>query len=158
MPRVQPANDKKSSILQKKGSNKTWLSHRIHLIHFWPTPSLVPFSWRKANDVETGNRKSAENWAYVYFFFLGPHEWHVEIPRLRIKLELHLQACATTTATPDASCICNLHHSLGQHQILNPLSRRGIPRASIKLRIRDDWFVVTVMSNLWAPLSPFLLI
>ena len=28
----------------------------------------------------------------------------------------------TATATPDLSCICNLHHSLQQYWILNPLS------------------------------------
>ena len=30
---------------------------------------------------------------------------------------------ATATATLVLSCICNLHHSLGQRQILNPLSK-----------------------------------
>ena len=33
-----------------------------------------------------------------------------------------LPAYATTIATPDLSHICNLHHSLWQHQILSPLS------------------------------------
>ena len=36
--------------------------------------------------------------------FLGPHLWHMEVPRLR-------------------GYICHLHHSWGQHQILNPLSK-----------------------------------
>ena len=31
------------------------------------------------------------------------------------------QPLATSTATPDPSCICNLYHSSGQRQILNPL-------------------------------------
>ena len=31
-------------------------------------------------------------------------------------------AVATATATPDLSCICNLHHGSWQRQILNPLS------------------------------------
>ena len=43
--------------------------------------------------------------------------------RLGVKLELQLPAYATTTATPDPSHICNLHHSPGQCQILNPLSK-----------------------------------
>ena len=30
---------------------------------------------------------------------------------------------ATATATPDPSHICDLRHSLGQHQILNPLNK-----------------------------------
>ena len=32
-----------------------------------------------------------------YFFFLGPYLWHMEVPRLGIKLELQLQAYATVT-------------------------------------------------------------
>ena len=37
------------------------------------------------------------------------------------KSKLHLPACAT--ATLDPSYICNLHHSLQQHWILNPLRK-----------------------------------
>ena len=37
------------------------------------------------------------------FFFLGPHLWHMEIPWLGVESELHLQAYATATATPDPS-------------------------------------------------------
>ena len=54
--------------------------------------------------------------------FLGPHPWHMEIPRLGIKLELQLLAYVTATATWDLSCVCNLHHSPRQSRILNPLS------------------------------------
>ena len=49
--------------------------------------------------------------------------WHMEIPRLGVKSELQLQAYATATATWDLRCICNLYHSLQQHQILSPLSK-----------------------------------
>ena len=31
----------------------------------------------------------------LYFFFLGPHLWHVEVPRLGVELELQLQLLAT---------------------------------------------------------------
>ena len=47
----------------------------------------------------------------------------MEFPRLGVELELQLPAYATATATPDLSCICNLHHSSWQHRILNPLSK-----------------------------------
>ena len=47
----------------------------------------------------------------------------MEVPRLGVKLELQLLAYATATATPDTSCICDLHHSLQQLQVLNPLSK-----------------------------------
>ena len=43
--------------------------------------------------------------------------------RLGVKLEMQLPAYATATATPDPSCVCNLHHSSWQHRILNPLSK-----------------------------------
>ena len=49
----------------------------------------------------------------------------MNVPRfnlLRVKLELQPQAHTTAIAMPDPSCICDLHHSSGQHQILNPLS------------------------------------
>ena len=57
--------------------------------------------------------------------FLEPHPQHTEVPRLEVKSELLLLATATATATaiPDPSCICDLHHSSGQHRILNPLSK-----------------------------------
>ena len=52
--------------------------------------------------------------------FLGLHPWHVEVPRLEVKLELRLPAYTTATATPDPSCICDLHGSPRQCQVLNP--------------------------------------
>ena len=44
----------------------------------------------------------------------------MEVPRLDAELEPQL--LAYTTAMPDPSLICNLHHSSQQHQILKPLS------------------------------------
>ena len=58
----------------------------------------------------------------VPWSFLGVHLQHMEVPRLEVESELQLLACATATATPDASRICDLHHSSWQQQILNPLS------------------------------------
>ena len=57
-----------------------------------------------------------------FFCFLGLYPWHMEIPRLGVELELQLPAYTTATAMPDLSCICELHHSSQQCQILNPLS------------------------------------
>ena len=34
----------------------------------------------------------------AFFFFLGPHLWHMEVPRLREELELQLLGYATATA------------------------------------------------------------
>ena len=59
-----------------------------------------------------------------FFFFLGPHLWHMEVPRLGVQSELQLPAYTTATATPDMSRICNLYHISGQCLILKlkPLS------------------------------------
>ena len=57
----------------------------------------------------------------VINFFLGPHPWHMKVPRLRVKSELQLPAIVTVTWDP--SCVCNLHHSSQQCWILNPLSK-----------------------------------
>ena len=54
------------------------------------------------------------------FLIFMAHLKNVEVPGLGVKLELHQQAYATATATPDPSRIC---HSLQQCEILNPLSK-----------------------------------
>ena len=55
-----------------------------------------------------------------FFFFLGPHWWHMEVPMLGVKLELYL--LAYTRAMQDPSRICYLHSSR-QCWIFNPLSK-----------------------------------
>ena len=57
-----------------------------------------------------------------FFFFLGPHPRHMEVPRLGAESELQLPAYTTATAAQDLSCICNLHRSSRQLGILDPLS------------------------------------
>ena len=57
-----------------------------------------------------------------FVFFLGPPPHHQEFPRLWVESELLLLAYATATAMQDLSHICDLHHSLHQCRILNPLS------------------------------------
>jgi len=37
----------------------------------------------------------------------------MEVPRLRVETELWLPGYTTATATPDQSCVCNLHYSYG---------------------------------------------
>ena len=49
------------------------------------------------------------------------------------------RAYATATATPDLSCICNLHHSSQQCQILTLWARPGIEPAT-------SWFLVGFIS------------
>ena len=57
-----------------------------------------------------------------FFFFLGLNLRHMEVPRLGVKLELPLPAYIIATATWDLKHVCDLHYSLWQHWILNPLS------------------------------------
>ena len=47
----------------------------------------------------------------------------MEVPRPGVESELQLPAYTTATAMPELSCICDLHHSLWQCQILNLLSK-----------------------------------
>ena len=46
----------------------------------------------------------------------------MEVPRLEVESDLQLLAYATATAMLDLSCICDLHCSLWQNWILNPMS------------------------------------
>ena len=57
-----------------------------------------------------------------FFFFLGPHPRHMEVPRLGVELELQLPNYATAIATQAPSLICELHHSSRQHRIPDSLS------------------------------------
>ena len=66
---------------------------------------------------------------FIIFLFLSLFSFyirtrrHVEGARLGVQSELYPPACTTAAATPDPSCICDLHHSSGQRRILNPLSK-----------------------------------
>ena len=75
-----------------------------------------------------GSRYFNKNSFYLFIslVILGPHPWHMEVPRLGVELELQLPAFATATATPDPSLVCNLHHSSQQRRILKPLSKQGL--------------------------------
>ena len=58
----------------------------------------------------------------LHLSFLGPHLWHVEVPRLGVQSELQLPAYTTDTARWDLSLVFDLHHSSLQRCIFNPLS------------------------------------
>ena len=59
---------------------------------------------------------------YFIFCFLGPQVQHMEVPRLKVELELQLLAYTTAAAMWDLSCVCSIHHSSWQHRIPDPLS------------------------------------
>ena len=55
---------------------------------------------------------------FLYYFRLPS----VVYESSRARSLIGAAAGAYATATPDPSCICDLHHSSEQHQIFNPLS------------------------------------
>ena len=68
-------------------------------------------------------RALSQHGNFFFFFCLSRVTLqHMEVPRLGIQLELQLPAYTTATATPDSSCVCDLHCSSWQCQVLNPLS------------------------------------
>ena len=68
--------------------------------------------------------------AFLFFFFLGPHPWLMEVPRLGVESQLQLPTYAIATATREVSYIYGLHHSSQQHQIQTHWARPGIDPAS----------------------------
>ncbi len=72
---------------------------------------------------------------FFSFFFLGPHPWQMEVPRLGVELELQLLVYATATAMQDLSHICDLHHSSQQHRSLTHWARPGIEPASSRMLV-----------------------
>ena len=58
----------------------------------------------------------------LFFAFLRPNPWHMEVSRLGGKSELQLPAYTMAKAMQDPSRVCNLHHSSRQPQIPDPLS------------------------------------
>ena len=61
----------------------------------------------------------------------------MKVPRRGTELELQLPAYARATATPDLSCVWDLHHSLWQPQVLNPL-----------IEARDQTLILTDTSRI----------
>ena len=67
----------------------------------------------------------------------------MEVPRLGVELEPQLQGFATATTRShtrqDPSHVCDLHHSSGQHQILNP-QNKARDRACVLMDISQIHF------------------
>ena len=77
------------------------------------------------------------------FFFLLPHLWHMQVPRLGVKRGA-ADAYPTATATLDTSLIRYLCHSLQQRCILNPLiEARGWTSSSQ----RQHWILNLLSHN-----------
>ena len=63
----------------------------------------------------------------------------MEVPRLGVQLKLHLLACVTVIAIPHMSHVCDLHCSLQQGRILNPL-------IEARDQTTTSWFLVRFIS------------
>ena len=72
-----------------------------------PCPSLEEKPWEVVCPV------SFLSFFFFFVFFLGLHPQHMEVPRLEVKWEPQL--LPYTTASPDPSHVCDLHHSSQQH-------------------------------------------
>ena len=83
--------------------------------------------------ISQDNLTPAESTVFFFFafVFLGLLPRHMELPRLRVELDLQSPAYTTATATQDLSCVCNLHHSSWQCRILNPLSKARDPTRNL---------------------------
>ena len=77
-----------------------------------------------------------------FFFFLGVHLGHMEVPSLGVHSELELPA--TAAATRDLSQILNLCHSLKQRQILNSLTEAG---DGTRILIDTSWVLNPLSRN-----------
>ena len=67
------------------------------------------------------HRSRTDIFCLFAFSFLMLHVWHMGVLGLGVESELQLLANTTATATLDLSCTCDLHCSLWQCKILNPL-------------------------------------
>ena len=64
----------------------------------------MPYVHNNSNCKIPGNKFFSFYFILLYCF-LGPHPWHIEVPRLGVKTELQLLTYATATATQDPSCV-----------------------------------------------------
>ena len=83
---------------------------------------------------------------FFFFCFLGLHSGHMEVPRLRVALELQPSAYTTATATWDLSHVCDLYHSSQPGWILNPLSEARDQTRNLTVTSRIHFHCATMGS------------
>ena len=106
-----------------KGSNKV-LKYLKHFPTWFACTYSIVFEKKKSSlNIPLLRRPFFLSFlSFSFFFFLWPHPLHMEVPRLRVQQELQLPAYTTAAAMQDPSCVCDLHHSSQQCQILSPLN------------------------------------
>ena len=117
-----------------------WLLHEKEILLFWSyVESLCLGSLANTQIICAVVHPSWFNLHDIFFFFLlGPHLQHIEVPRLVVESELQLLVYATTTATWDPRCICSLYQSFRQCWIRNPVSE-GRDRTRILVDTSQEW-------------------
>ena len=81
---------------------------------------------------------------YIHTYIFLLYSWHIEVPKLGVKLELQLLVYTTALAAWDPSCICNLHHGSQQRWFPNPLARLGFELTSSLILVS---FFISEMHN-----------
>ena len=105
---------------------------------FWLIPNLSLDLYLWLNLTSPFKRYFLFYFIFIFILFLAPQSWHMEVPRLGVKLELQLLAYTTVMATAmlDPSHISDLHYSSWQCWILKPLSEARIEPASSRILVR----------------------
>ena len=112
-----------SILLLKKSQSFISTTASISAL-FW-TPNLQ--LQKQENEQKSPARLSQLRSPPPFFAFLGPHLWHMEVPRLGVESELQLPAYTAATATSDLSCVCDLHHTAHSNgKSLTQWARPGI--------------------------------
>ena len=102
---------------------KAWPDHALVRFGDYSLKCSLPKSTQVLQkSVSHGGWEISFSFLFFSFCFLGLHSQHMEVSRVRVQSELQLPAYTRATARRDPNCFCNLHHSSGQRQILNPLS------------------------------------
>ena len=105
-------------------------SHFLHFMRLFSqkcATTLIFFTYPKSS------HSVLQLTEFFFFLLLGPHPWHIEVPRLGVQSELQLLAYAT--ATWDPSLVYNLHHSSQQCWILD---QGSLSKARDKILILMD--------------------
>ena len=114
-----------STVWLTKEMLETFLQDSV--LGLTPSFALTHSHKRSIYILSPSNRSQIATFIYFFIFFifcfLGLYPQHMEVPGLRIELELQLLTYTPTTATSDPSRVCDLHHSSQQRWILNPLSQ-----------------------------------
>ena len=63
---------------------------------------------------------------FFFLIFLGPHLWHMEVPRLEVESKLQLPAYTIAIATPDLSCVCDLNTAHSNTRFLTHWGGQGL--------------------------------